>query len=347
MPTLKHWKGCDLRMKYVPFPGRYESIPYERCGNSGLLLSRLSLGLWHNFGSDSDFENCRDLVLGCFDRGITHFDLANNYGPPPGSAESVFGKILKLDLGDCRDELVISTKAGYHMWGGPYGEWGSRKHLFSSLEQSLKRIGLDYVDIFYHHRPDPNTPLEETARALSDIVLAGKALYIGISNYDVTQTEKISQLLAQSGTPCLIHQFKYSMLTRQNEELLPVLLDKGIGGIAFSPLAQGLLTGKYQKGIPSDSRAAGNSVFLKPESIKSGLLGVIDELGIIAKARNQNLAQLALSWILKEPAITSVIIGASKLSQVDDNLKSFDNLVFSDGESSTIDQILSKVLGNE
>lgn len=333
-------------MKYTPSSNRYETMTYKRCGNSGLLLSRLSLGLWHNFGSEANYENCRELVLGSFDRGITHFDLANNYGPPPGSAETMFGTILMDDLLSYRDELVISTKAGYHMWEGPYGEWGSRKHLVSSLDQSLSRMGLEYVDIFYHHRPDPATPLGETARALADIVRSGKALYVGVSNYDVDQTLKISALLEREGVPCLIHQMKYSLLARENENLFPVLLEKGIGGIAFSPLAQGLLTGKYQKGIPSDSRAAGQSVFLKPDSIKAGLLPIIDELDVVAKQRNQNLAQLALSWVLKQPGMTSVIIGASKLAQVDDNLKALDNLEFFEEHNTAIGRILSKVADN-
>ncbi|HKL60487.1 MAG TPA: aldo/keto reductase, partial [Sphaerochaeta sp.] len=297
----------------------------------------------HNFGSDASYRGCKELVLGSFDRGITHFDLANNYGPPPGSAETMFAKILHEELNAYRDELVISTKAGYHMWEGPYGEWGSKKHLVSSLDQSLKRLQLEYVDIFYHHRPDVETPLEETVQALAGIVRSGKALYVGISNYGVEATLRIADLLKLEGVPCLIHQMQYSMLSRSNEKLFPLLQEKGIGGIAFSPLAQGLLTGKYLHGVPTDSRVAKHSEFLTSASLTSDVLDRVTALQKIAFERDQSLAQMALSWVLREPSLTSVILGASKLEQLDDNLQALSNRFFTNEQSNRIETILSGV----
>ncbi|HRE81815.1 MAG TPA: L-glyceraldehyde 3-phosphate reductase [Opitutaceae bacterium] len=304
---------------YVPFPNRYQAQPYARCGRSGLLLPRLSLGLWHNFGGVDTLENQRALLRRAFDLGITHFDLANNYGPPPGSAEENFGRLLREDFRSLRDELILSTKAGYLMWPGPYGDRGSRKYLLASLDQSLKRMGVDYVDIFYSHRPDPDTPLEETMGALAHAVRSGKALYAGISNYPAERTRQAADCLADMGVPLLIHQPSYSMLNRWVEpELLPTLLDKGVGCIPFSPLAQGLLTNRYLQGIPDDSRAGRPSGFLKAEKITPQLLSVLHSLDTIARERGSTLAQLAVLWILRRPEITTVLVGASKVSQLDD-----------------------------
>ncbi|MBC6110506.1 L-glyceraldehyde 3-phosphate reductase [Pedobacter fastidiosus] len=320
---------------------RYENIPYRRCGNSGLKLPAISLGLWHNFGHVNVFENSKDLIYTAFNNGITHFDLANNYGPPPGSAEEVFGKILKDDFRNYRDEMIISSKAGYTMWDGPYGDWGSKKYLVSSLDQSLKRMKLDYVDIFYHHRPDPETPLEETMNALSLIVQQGKALYVGISNYQAPEAEKAIKILKDNGTPCLIHQPKYSMFERWVENgLMDLLGNNGVGCIPFSPLAQGLLTDKYLHGIPTDSRVATSGVFLNESSLTPEKLAVISKLNDIAKSRGQKLAHMALSWILKDDRVTSVLIGASKPEQITDSIKALDNIIFSESEIKQIDEIL-------
>lgn len=315
---------------------------YRRCGRSGLQLPKISLGLWHNFGDVDAAENRRALVLRAFDLGITHFDLANNYGPPPGSAESNFGKILKADLAAYRDELIISSKAGYDMWPGPYGEWGSRKYLLASLDQSLKRLGLEYVDIFYSHRPDPNTPLEETMGALAHAVRSGKALYVGLSNYNPEQTARAAKILRELGTPCLIHQPKYHMFERTVEKgLLDVLTAEGIGCIPFCPLAQGLLTNRYLAGIPADSRAGHDPRFLKPEDITEAKVGQIRALDALAKKRGQSLAQMALAWVLRLPAITTALIGASKVSQIEDNLGALKNLDFSPDEIAAIERILA------
>ena len=315
---------------------------YRRCGQSGLKLPRISLGLWHNFGDTAVQDNARQLIRHAFDCGITHFDLANNYGPPPGSAEENFGKILKQDFNALRDELIISTKAGYPMWAGPYGDGGSKKYLVSSLDQSLQRMGLDYVDIFYHHRPDANTPLEETMSALDLIVRQGKALYVGLSNYPAELTKRASQILKSQGTPCIIHQPKYSMFERWVESgLLDVLSEEQIGGIAFSPLAGGLLTDRYLNGIPEDSRAAKDGRYLKPTDITEARLNIITELNHIAYLRGQKLSQMALQWILRQPAITSVLIGASKTSQLDDAVAALHCVELSAKELSRIDEILS------
>jgi L-glyceraldehyde 3-phosphate reductase len=330
-------------MDFLPSPQRYDSMEYRRCGKSGLKLPALSLGLWHNFGGIDHYENARNILKLAFDKGITHFDLANNYGPPAGSAEETFGRALKQDLLPYRDEMVVTTKAGYHMWQGPYGEWGSKKYLVSSLDQSLKRMGLDYVDVFYHHRPDPETPLEETMAALDLIVRQGKALYVGISNYNATETEKAVEMLRAMGTPCLVHQAKYSMFERWVEGgLLDVLEQNGAGCVAFSPLAQGLLSDKYLKGIPADSRAAsgrGNGA-LESGRITEGKLKQVLQLNEIAQQRGQSLAQMALSWILKDPRITSVILGVSKPEQLTDSLKCLENKEFSTEELQKINQIL-------
>lgn len=317
-------------------------MKYNRCGKSGILLPAVSLGLWHNFGSTDSFENGRNIVRGAFDRGITHFDLANNYGPEPGTAEVNFGKILREDFpGHLRDELIISTKAGYYMWPGPYGEWGSRKYLLSSLDQSLKRMQLDYVDIFYSHRPDPNTPMEETMMALDTAVKSGKALYAGISNYSAEETNQACAILKKLGTPCLIHQPKYSMFERWVESgLLDAVEENGIGCIPFSPLAQGLLTDKYLKGVPDDSRAA-RAVFLKATDITSEKLEQVKALNDIAIQRNQSLAQMALVWLLKDARITSVLIGASSVKQLDDNIDCLNNLALHNNEISAIQSILT------
>ncbi len=320
---------------------RYDRMQYRRCGKSGLLLPMLSVGLWHNFGHVDVLENCRKILHLAFDAGITHFDLANNYGPPPGSAEENFGRILRQDFRGYRDELIISTKAGYHMWEGPYGEWGSKKYLISSLDQSLQRMGLDYVDIFYSHRPDPDTPLEETMSALDLVVRQGKALYVGISNYQNKEAEQAIRILKELGTPCLIHQPKYSMFERWVEGgLLDILERDGVGCIPFSPLAQGLLTNKYLQGVPEDSRAAKPHGFLKESAITEGRLRQISVLNDIAQSRSQTLAQMALSWILKDPRITSVLVGASRPEQLADSLKCLDNLQFAKEELARIEEIL-------
>jgi len=329
-------------MAYLPDETRYSSMRYNRSGRSGLKLPALSLGLWHNFGSVDNFDNARAMVQKAFDLGITHFDLANNYGPEPGSAEETFGRILKKDLSGYRDEIVISSKAGYYMWPGPYGEWGSRKYLLSSLDQSLKRMQLEYVDIFYSHRPDPETPLEETMGALDQAVKSGKALYAGISNYKPEQTQRASQILVELGTPCLIHQPVYNMFNRWVEpQLLDVLADEGIGCIVFSPLAQGMLTNRYLGGLPADSRAVRSGVFLKPEQLTDERLGKIRRLNKIALARGQSLAQMAIAWVLRHPAITSALIGASRPQQIEDSIGALNNLVFSTEELTAIDGILA------
>lgn len=336
-------------MTYTPLADRYNKMHYNRCGRSGVLLPAISLGLWHNFGSVDGFENGRNIIRRAFDRGITHFDLANNYGPEPGTAEENFGKILKQDFaGNLRDELIISTKAGYLMWPGPYGEWGSRKYLLSSLDQSLKRMQLEYVDIFYSHRPDPDTPLEETMMALDTAVRSGRALYAGISNYKASEARKAIEILKQLGTPCLIHQPKYSMFERWVEDasqpgkqsLLDVLEEHGVGCIPFSPLAQGMLTNKYLKGIPGDSRAAKSHGFLQASEITGQRLQQITALNEIAKQRDQSLAQMALAWLMKDQRITTVLIGASSVAQLDDNLDCLENLNFSSGELNEIESIL-------
>jgi len=329
-------------MSYTPAANRYDSMQYNRCGKSGLLLPAISLGLWHNFGSVDAFENGRAIVRRAFDRGITHFDLANNYGPKPGSAEENFGRMLQKDFGGyLRDELIISSKAGYLMWPGPYGEWGSRKYLIASCDQSLKRMGLEYVDIFYSHRPDPSTPLEETMMALDTIVRQGKALYVGISSYNAEDSKKAIEILNSLGTPCLIHQPKYSMFERWVEDgLLDVLEEYGVGCIPFSPLAQGLLTDRYLKGIPEDSRAAKSWGFLKSNEITEEKLQTIFDLNEIAKQRNQSLAQMALSWLLKDKRITTVLIGASSVQQLDNNIDALNNLNYSAGELNAIEAIL-------
>jgi len=329
--------------KYTPSPDRYKRMKYRRCGRSGILLPMLSLGLWHNFGDKDDFENSRKILRTAFDNGITHFDLANNYGPPYGSAERNFGKILKEDFKDVRDELIISTKAGWDMWPGPYGNFGSRKYLIASLDQSLKRMGLDYVDIFYHHRPDPDTPLEETMGALDHIVRQGKALYVGISQYSAEETEKAEKILKEMGTPLLIHQPRYSMLERWVENgLLDTLEKKGIGSIAFSPLAQGLLTTKYLHGIPADSRAAIEGGYLDRSLITKELIEKLKKLNRIAEERGQSLAQMAIAWLLKDERITSVLIGVSRVSQLEDNLTALHKLDFSEKELKEIDAILKE-----
>ncbi len=331
-------------MNYSPATDRYNEMKYNRCGNSGLLLPAISLGLWHNFGSVDTFENGRSIVRRAFDKGITHFDLANNYGPTPGSAEENFGTILRKDFtGNLRDELVISSKAGYLMWPGPYGEWGSRKYLVASCNQSLKRMGLEYVDIFYSHRPDPNTPVEETMMALDAIVRAGKALYVGISNYSADEAKKAIKILKELGTPCLIHQPKYSMFERWVEDgLLDVLEKNGVGCIPFSPLAQGMLTDRYLKGIPEDSRAAKSTGFLQTSELTSEKLEKIKALNNLAKERSQSLAQMAIAWLLKDNRITSILIGASSVKQLDNNIDALNNLDFSKDELQHIEDILKQ-----
>ena len=326
-------------MTYVPKESRYDEMLYNRCGKWGLKLPAVSLGLWHNFGGIDVFENGRAMLHRAFDLGITHFDLANNYGPPPGSAEENFGKILKQDFSAYRDELIISSKAGYLMWPGPYGEWGSRKYVLASLDQSLKRMGLEYVDIFYSHRPDPDTPLEETMMALDRAVRSGKALYVGISNYPADMAKEASRILKELGTPCLIHQPRYSMFERWVENgLLDVLEDEGIGCIPFSPLAQGLLTNKYLKGIPEGSRAT-REVFLKKEHVETAHDKIV-ALNTVAQERGQSLAQMALAWILRDKRITSVLIGASSVKQLDDNVEMLKNRSFSEEELAAIEKIL-------
>ena len=328
-------------MPYLPNPARYEHMSYRRCGRSGLKLPAVSLGLWHNFGDVDTLANSRAILRLAFDSGITHFDLANNYGPPPGSAEINFGRILREDFRSCRDELIISTKAGYHMWEGPYGEWGSKKYLVSSLDQSLQRMGLDYVDIFYHHRPDPDTPLAETMAALDLIVRQGKALYVGISNYEPAEAAEAIRLLRELGTPCLIHQPKYSMFERWVEGgLLDLLEQEGVGCIPFSPLAQGLLTDKYLKGIPADSRVAKGVGFLQESHITPERHEQIQRLNEVAQSRGQSLAQMALAWLLKDPRVTSVLIGASKPEQLTDSLRCLESPAFSPEELAGIEHIL-------
>lgn len=330
-------------MAYQPNEKRYEKINYRRCGNSGIKLPSISLGLWHNFGEIDDYENCRNILQTAFDNGITHFDLANNYGPPPGAAEITFGKIFNQDFKSFRDELIISSKAGYGMWDGPYGDWGSKKYLVSSLDQSLKRMGLDYVDIFYHHRPDPETPLEETMGALDLIVRQGKALYVGISNYKPREAKKAIELLRQLGTPCLIVQPRYSMFDRWVEDgLLDVLGEEKVGCITFSSLAQGLLTNKYINGIPEDSRAGRHlkNGAITESQITEEKINIIKQLNEVAANRNQSLAQMALAWILKDDRITSVVLGASKAKQVTEGIEATKNTQFSKEELDKIDFIL-------
>lgn len=330
-------------MSWEAAPGRYGSVPYRRCGRSGLRLPAISLGLWHNFGGDDDLARQREIVRSAFDLGITHFDLANNYGPPPGSAESNFGRILDLDLRPYRDEIVVSTKAGYTMWPGPYGDWGSRKYLVASLDQSLTRMGLDYVDIFYHHRPDPGTPIEETMAALDYIVRSGRALYAGISNYSGEQTRLAAAELRRLGTPCIVNQSRYSMFVRQVEtELLPVLAQEGIGAVAFSPLAQGLLTDRYLgDGLPGDSRAAGSAGFLRKEHLTDERLSISRALNAFAQQREQSLAQLALRWVLRQPALTSALIGASRPSQVVQAVRAASMPELAEADIAAVEEILA------
>jgi len=327
---------------YFPSDTRYDTMRYNRCGRSGLKLSAVSLGLWHNFGGVDTMENARAMIRRAFDLGITHFDLANNYGPPPGSAEENFGRIFRQDLACYRDELIISTKAGWGMWPGPYGDLGSRKYLVASLDQSLKRMGLDYVDIFYHHRPDPETPMEESLAALDHAVRQGKALYAGVSSYSAEQTLRAAQILRELGTPCLIHQPVYNMLNRWIEDgLLDVLGEEGIGCIVFSPLAQGLLTDKYLAGIPAGSRAAKPHGFLRPANITEEKLAKVRRLNEMARGRGQTLAQMALAWVLRHKGMTSVLVGASSVSQVEDNVATLNKLAFADEELADIEKILS------
>lgn len=330
-------------MTYLPAENRYSSMPYRRCGRSGLDLPAVSLGLWYNFGGVDPFENCRAMARRAFDLGITHFDLANNYGPPFGSAEETFGQILKKDLAPYRDELVISSKAGYIMWPGPYGEWGSRKYLIASLDQSLKRMGLEYVDIFYSHRFDPKTPLEETMGALDFIVRSGRALYVGISTYDPEQTRQASRILRELGTPCLIHQPRYNMFDRWIENgLLDTLTEEGIGCIAFSPLAQGILTNKYISGMPGDSRGAKYDNKLHwGDKVTEDRIAKVQKLNQIAQARGQSMAQLAVAWVLRNPGMTSALIGASKVSQIEEIVAALNNLDFSAAELQAIEDILA------
>jgi L-glyceraldehyde 3-phosphate reductase len=327
---------------YQPLTTRYEAMPYNRCGRSGLKLPAISLGLWHNFGGIDRLEDGRAMLRRAFDLGVTHLDLANNYGPPPGSAEETFGRIMREDLRPYRDELIISTKAGYNMWQGPYGEWGSRKYLVSSLDQSLRRMGLEYVDIFYHHRPDPDTPLEETMGALDHIVRSGKALYAGISNYSAEQTRAAAQILRRLGTPCLIHQPSYSMFNRWVEGgLLDALREEGVGCIVFSPLAQGLLSDKYLGGVPEGSRASKAHGFLRPAHITDEKIARVRRLDEVAQARGQSLAQLALAWVLRDPVVTSALIGASRVEQIDDSVAAAANTAFSAEELAGIEEILA------
>jgi len=329
-------------MPYNAHPDRYTNMQYRRCGKSGLKLSALSLGLWHNFGHVDQLQNSTNIIKLAFDSGITHFDLANNYGPPPGSAEENFGTILRDNFAGYRDEMVISSKAGYTMWDGPYGDWGSKKYLVSSMDQSLKRMGLDYVDIFYHHRPDAETPLEETMATLNLFVRQGKALYVGISNYPAAQAAEAIRMLREMGTPCLIHQPKYSMFERWIENgLLDVLGNEGVGCIPFSPLAQGLLTNKYLHGIPQDSRAAKSTGALQEAQITPRVLEQLNALNTLAAERGQTLAQMALSWILRDERITSVLVGASRPEQLSDSLKCLENLAFTEQELQHIDSVLA------
>ncbi len=326
---------------YTANQNRYSEMKYNRCGKSGLLLPAVALGLWHNFGDEANPDNIKEMLLGAFDMGITHFDLANNYGPAPGAAETNFGKVINGELKPYRDELIISTKAGYGMWAGPYGDWGSKKYLVASLDQSLSRMGLDYVDIFYSHRPDPNTPLEETCDALATAVKSGKALYVGISNYDAPTTARAYDILKDMGVTLLVHQPSYSMMNRWVENgLLDVLEQKGMGAACFSPLAQGVLSGRYLDGIPADSRAGKRSVFLKPENLTDELMAKIRALNEMAEGRGQTLAQMALAWVLNAKSVTSVIIGASRLSQIKENAGTINNLDFTDDELKEIDKII-------
>jgi L-glyceraldehyde 3-phosphate reductase len=328
--------------KYVAENSRYDSMQYRRCGRSGLKLPAVSLGLWHNFGGVDSIDNASVILRRAFDLGVTHFDLANNYGPPPGSAEENFGKLFARDFKSRRDELIISSKAGYLMWPGPYGDFGSRKSLVSSLDQSLGRMGLDYVDIFYHHRPDPETPLEETMQALDYIVRSGRALYVGISSYQPADAKRASKILRELGTPCLIHQPSYSMFNRWVEDgLLDVLDEEGVGCICFSPLSQGMLTGRYLDGIPEDSRAAKAGTFLKEERISDEYLIKAGKLNVIAKQRDQTLAQMAIAWVLRHPGMTSALVGASKVSQIEDSIIALDHLDFYESELIEIEKILS------
>jgi L-glyceraldehyde 3-phosphate reductase len=325
----------------TPLPDRYDHMPYRRCGASGIKLPAISLGLWHNFGSVDPYDESRAMILRAFDLGITHFDLANNYGPEPGSAEATFGSVLRLDLAEHRDEMIISTKAGWSMWPGPYGDWGSRKYLLASLDASLKRMGLDYVDIFYHHRPDPATPLEESMGALAQAVQQGKALYAGISAYDPEGTRAAVRILRDLGVPIIVHQPKYSMLVRDVEHgLLDTLRDLGLGCVVFSPLAQGLLTDRYLKDIPADSRAAKAHGALQSSEITPAIRAQLVTLNEIARSRGQTLAQLALAWVLRQKAVTSAIIGASRVSQVEDGARTVDNLTLSADELRTIERAL-------
>lgn len=328
-------------MTYTPSKDRYEQMKYRRCGKSGLLLPEISLGLWHNFGHVDVYENCRSMLHYAFDQGITHFDLANNYGPPPGSAEENFGKIMKQDFAAWRDEMIISSKAGYTMWDGPYGDWGSRKYIIASCDQSLKRMGLDYVDIFYTHRPDPNTPVEETALALDQLVKQGKALYVGISNYLPEQTEAIEAIFRELKTPFIIHQPRYSMFDRWVEDGLLETLEKlGKGAIVFSPLAQGMLTDRYLEGVPEDSRAAKASGHLQLDAVTEEKINKVRQLKVIAKERGQSIAQLAVAWLLRHEVVTSVLLGASSVGQLEQNLKSLDNTSFTEEELTRIEAIL-------
>jgi L-glyceraldehyde 3-phosphate reductase len=328
-------------MNYSPADSRYKDMSYNRSGRSGLKLPAISLGLWHNFGGVDVFENSRTMVRRAFDLGVTHFDLANNYGPPPGSAEENFGRILRDDFKPYRDQLIISSKAGYLMWPGPYGEWGSRKYLVASLDQSLKRLGLDCVDIFYSHRLDPDTPLEETMGALDYIVRSGRAIYAGVSNYPAEQTRQAAQILRALGTPCLIHQPSYSMFNRWVEDgLLDTLAQEGIGCIAFSPLAQGMLTDKYLRGIPEGSRASKPHGFLRPNQVTSEKIAKVKRLDKLAKSRGQTLAQMALAWVLRHPGMTSALIGASRVAQIEDAVGALSNLAFTARELQKIEAIL-------
>jgi L-glyceraldehyde 3-phosphate reductase len=337
-------RSSIIRAMHSPAPPRYDRQEfYRRCGRSGVKLPLISLGLWHNFGATDSYDNARAIACRAFDLGITHFDLANNYGPPDGSAEETFGRILREDLRQWRDELILTTKAGYFMWPGPYGEWGSRKYLLASLDQSLRRMGVEYVDIFYHHRPDPDTPLEETMGALAHAVRSGKALYAGISNYPASETARAAKLLRELGAPCLIHQPRYSLLDRWIEpDLLATLEEEGIGCAVFSPLAKGVLTDRYFKGIPSDSRAARDPRFLRPEHITDAVLATTQKLNAFAGARGQTLAQLALAWVLRHKTVTSALIGASKVQQVDDCVGAARNLNFTAEELTQIEAILAR-----
>lgn len=329
-------------MSYLPAAERYANMTYNRCGRSGLKLPAISLGLWHCFGEGYSRENGRALIASAFDLGITHFDLANNYGPPPGAAERMFGSLLASDFRNWRDEMVVSTKAGYLMWPGPYGEWGSRKYLLASLDQSLGRMGLDYVDIFYHHRPDPDTPLDETMGALHTAVRKGKALYVGVSNYPADLARQAARMLRALGTPCLIHQPCYNLLNRGIEkDLLDVAAEEGFGIIPFSPLAQGVLSGKYGRGIPADSRAGRGSQFLNKDRLPQERVAMVAKLEPLAKARGQTLAQMALAWVLRDPRITSALIGASRPEQLQENVAALGNRSFTPGELAAIDAVVS------